>query len=138
MSVGSMASSEVATILCLILAVQFGAHVSELSTDPPTENGGTTVVAALENATNVSVFCAVTEFGNATLTAWYLTEEGGTRQRIQFGQQCAANFLETGAGNANLTILLFGRNLDMARLECNNGLNPPNREVAFFSLRIIG
>ena len=133
-----MASSEVATILCLVLALQFGGHVNGFSTDPPTENGGTAVVAAQENATSVSVFCAVTDFGTPGLTLWYLREENGTRQRIMFGQQSAANFLAAGVGNANLTILLFRRNLDMGLLECNNNLSPPNSQVAFFSLRIIG
>ena len=127
-----------AALLCLILALQFGGYITGLSTDPPTENGGTAVVAALENATNVSIFCTVTEFGSLGLSVWYLTEKGGTRQRIIFGQQSASNFFTIGIGRQNFTILLFRRNLDMARLECNNNLDPPNEQVAFFSLRIIG
>ena len=37
-----------------------------------------------------------------------------------------------------LTIVLFGKDLDMAVLECNNGFISPNDEVAFFFLRIVG
>ena len=136
--VGRMASSKVATLLCFGLALQFGDYVTGFSTDPPTENGGTAVVAALENATNVSVYCAVMDFGSPGVSFWYLTEAGGTRQRILFGQQSAANFLATGVVHENFTILSFRQNLDRALLECNNGLIPPHDEVAFFSLRIIG
>ena len=80
------------SLLCLVLALQFGDYVTGLSTDPPTENGGTAVVAALENATNVSVFCAVTFQGTPVHTGWYLTEQGGTRQQILFGLPSAANY----------------------------------------------
>ena len=73
--------------------VTFGDYVTGLSTDPPiTENGATAVVAALENATNVSISCTVRDFGNPGVSFWYLTEEGGTTQPIVFGQQSPANF----------------------------------------------
>ena len=71
---------------------------------------------------------------------WFLTEEGETTQPIPHGQQSVEFFffLLTGALNENFTILLFGRSLDRAHLECNNDLNPSNKAVAFFSLEIIG
>ena len=132
-----MASSEIVALLCLVLALQFGGHVNGFSTDPPTENGGTAVVAALENATNVSVYCEVTFEGTTVNTGWYLTEKGGTRQQILFAQPSAANFFTSGF-QSNLTILSFGRNLDMGVLDCNNNFQGANRQSAFFLLRIIG
>ena len=37
-----------------------------------------------------------------------------------------------------LTIVLFGKDLDMAVLECNNGfISSQNNEVAFFLLRLL-
>ena len=125
-------------LLGLGLVLQFGDYITGFSTDPPTENGGTAVVAALENATNVSVFCAFLFPGTTTplTTAWYLTEQGGTRHQILFGLPSAANYFTTGF-QTNLTILSFGRNLDMGVLECNNNLDS-NNEIAYFMLRIIG
>ena len=135
LSVGGMASP--GPVLYLVLALQFEGYVTGLSTDPPTENGGTAVVAALENATDVSIFCMVTENGSPGLSVWYFTEEGGTRQLLNFDQPDASNFVATGSGRQNFTIRSFGRNLDMGLLECNNNFIP-NLERAFFSLRIIG
>ena len=136
-----MASRRTTLLLCisLVTALQFGEYVSGLSTDPPTENGGTAVVAALENATNVSVFCAVTFGGGSTaprVKLWYITTIGGlTRELILTS---VPNFVFAGTHRENLTILSFGRNLDMGRLECNNDIVEPNQnEKAFFSLRII-
>ena len=135
---GSVAAMKSTALLCLNLVLQFGDYITGLSTDPPTENGGTVVVAALENATNVSIFCTVTEFGSLGLSVWFFTTEGGTRQLLDFDQPNAANFFTTGIARQNFTIRLFARNLDMAVLECNNNLPSPNREIAFFMLRIIG
>ena len=131
-----MATKKIAVFLCLDLGLQFGDYVCGLSTDPPTVNGGTAVVAALENATNVSVFCAVTIGGMPSLTLWSITVEGGTIQRI-FGIPGVPNFFSTGSGRENLTIISFNRNFDMALLECDNNFDNA-RERAFFSLRIIG
>ena len=58
----------------LLLVLQFGGYVTGLSTDLPNENGGTAVVAALENA--ISVFCVFLFLGATAplTTVWYLTE----------------------------------------------------------------
>ena len=105
-----------------------------LSTDPFVENG-TVVLPAPENAANVSVFCQVSFQGTPVVTQWFLTMNGGMRSAIT----TEPSFQLTGGTlQPNLTIVSFSRNLDMAILECGNGFNSPNKEVAFFLLRIIG
>lgn len=135
-----MASLKIASLLCFGLVLQFGEYVSGLSTDPPTENGRTSVVAALENATNVSIFCAVTFGGGNSaprLTVWFFTEIGGVTREAIFGIPGVPNFFSTGPRRENLTIESFGRNFDMGLLECTNNIDAPNDETAFFLLRII-
>ena len=106
-----------------------------LSTDPFVENGGTVVLPAPENAANVSVFCQVSFQGTPIVTQWFLTMNGGTRSAITTEPSVQ---LTGGTLQPNLTIVSFSRDLDMAILECGNGFNSPNKEVAFFLLRIIG
>ena len=65
-----MAIEKLSALLSLGLVLQLGDYSTGLSTDPPTEIEGTAVVAALENATNVSVFCAVTFQGAPVHTGW--------------------------------------------------------------------
>ena len=110
-------------------------QVTGLSTDPSVENGGTVVLPATENATNVFVFCQVSFQGTPAVTQWFLTLNEGTRNTITSGP----SFEITGGSiQTNLTVVSFSRDLDMAILECNNGFVSPNDETAFFLLRIIG
>ena len=114
-----------------------GDYVHGLRTNPPVENGGTTVVVAPENAANVNVFCEVTfgDGGSVRTTAWFLTLKNGDRERVIFSS--GSNFATSGL-QSNFTILSFGANLDMATLECGNGLIPPNNQTVYFILRTIG
>ena len=99
--------------------LHFGKNVSRVSTDPPTENKGRAVVAALENATNVSIlYCAVTNRGGSTiprLTLWFLTETGGVTREPIFTvyRVYPTSLLLHGAYQEKLTIPSFGRNLNM-------------------------
>ena len=122
--------------LVLSIASLLGDLVTGLITDPFVENGGTVVLPATENATNVSVFCQVSfQGGTQTLTQWHLTMKGGMREVLAAGPSIQ---LTGGTLQTNLTIVSFSRDLDMAILECDNGFDGPNEETAFFLLRIIG
>ena len=118
------------------------------STDPPvTTNGETVNLPAVENASNVSVFCAVTAFqGIPVDTFWRLGSlplgtGAMSPQPILFGQPQFSNFVyENVARFTNLTILSFSReSLDVMVLECTNGAGiATNRRNAFFIPRFIG
>ena len=60
---------EMSTLWCviLVLLVAVGYVAGQINTNPPAENNGSAVVAAPENASNVTVFCAVT-FGDGSVT----------------------------------------------------------------------
>ena len=68
---------------------------------------------------------------------WYLTMNG---MRISVLDMNDPNFqLSGGPLVPILTIVLFGKDLDMAVLEYSNGfISSQNNEVAFFLLRYIG
>ena len=111
-----------AVLACLCLLSLLRDHVTGLSTDPFVENGGTVVLPAPANASNVSIICNVTFQGTPFATHWYLTVNGGTRTSgLDMNDP---NFqLSGGSLVPILTIVSFGQDLDMAVLECiNNGL----------------
>ena len=110
------------------------------STDPPVAtNGGIVALPAVENATNVSVFCAVTFQGTPAGTNWRLGTDSMSTLPILFGEQDFSNFVvENVIRVTNLTILSFSRaSLHMMVLECNNGFGGA-LENAFFIPRFIG
>ena len=117
-------------------------------TDPPVAtNGGTVDLPAVENATNVSMFCELSfnDMGNIVLVDifWRLGSGiGMTPQFILFGEPEYSNFvLENVSRFTNLTILSFSRSLDMMILECSNGFTAGggvNLQNAFFVPRFIG
>ena len=127
-----------ASLFRSVLFLQLGIYASSLVTDPPvTTNGGTVDLPAVENATNVSVFCDVTFQGTPVVTAWRMGLIGMTPQPIDF---TGSNFvLENVTRNNNLTILSFTRSdLDMMVLQCTNGFVVSGEESAFFIPRFIG
>ena len=110
-------------------------------TDPPVATNGETVdLPAVENATNVSVFCEVMFQGIIVNTNWRLGLGGISQQLIDFSQPQFA--LEDVARFTNLTILSFNReSLDMMILECTNGFTAGggiNLQNAFFIPKFIG
>ena len=117
-------------------------QVTVPSTDPPvTTNGETVDLPAVENAANISVFCAVNFQGNSVDTFWRLGASSMSLQLVEFGQPQFSNFaLENAPGFTNLTIRLFSRaGLDMMVLECTNGFFVGgNLESALFLPRFIG
>ena len=125
----------------LIFLLQFGIYANSLFTDPPVlTNGGTVDLSAVENATNVSVFCAVTFNSDASNTVWRLGPDSMSTEIIGFGQPAFSNFVleNPSTGRTNLIILSFSRdNLDMMVLECTNGFGGA-LENAFFIPRFIG
>ena len=134
---GAPRSRDVYTLVCYPrLAGRCRLRCRQINTNPPAENFGSAVVAALENASNVTVFCAVTfrDGGSARTSAWFITLKNSTRERILFDEP---NF-ETVYLQSNFTILSFSAELDMAILECTNSLIPPNTQTVFFTLRTLG
>ena len=125
----------VLALVRLIAVLLLKQQVTGLLTDPFVENRGTVVLPAPENAANVSVFCQVGFQGTPSVTQWFLTMNGGTRDLLVVGSSFQ---LTGGSMQPNLTIVSFSHNLDMAILECSNGFVSPNDESAFFLLRIIG
>ena len=120
-------------------------QVSIPSTDPPVATNGETIdLPAVENATNVSVFCGVSfnNMGNSVpvATIWRLgSSVVTTLPTIQFSEPEYSNFvLENVTRFTNLTILSFSRSLDMMVLLCTNGFGGANQEYAFFIPRFIG
>ena len=112
------------------------------STDPPVATNGETIdLPAVENATNVSVFCKVMFQGIIVDTRWRLGLGGISQQPIDFSSQ-PQFALEDVARFTNLTILSFSRaSLDMMILECTNGFiagGGINLENAFFIPKFIG
>ena len=118
----------VAVVLVLVSLLD---NSNELSTYPVSQDGQTPVIAAVEGAMNIMVFCEVTfNKGITTFTNWILTRVGDNPILIDFdingtgippyGQNFMANGVPVGNGisQANLTILTFDSSLDMALLEC--------------------
>ena len=89
--------------------------------EPFVENGGTVVLPAPANASNVSIIiiCNVSFQGTPLATHWYLTFNGERRTSVL--DMNDPNFqLSGGLLVPILTIVLFGKDLDMAVLECSN------------------
>ena len=128
-------------LLFLLFALYYSCtcQVTIPSTDPPvTTNEGIVDLPAVENAANVSVFCAVTFQGNPVNTNWRLGPSSTSLQLIDFDEPQFA--LENAPRFTNLTIRLFSRaSLDMMVLECTNGFFVGgNFESALFLPRFIG
>ena len=121
-------------VVGMLIVSLFGDQVAGLSTIPSTVNG-TGVVAAPENTTNVGVYCSVTDsMGNPATTSWRIGSPGPPRALIT---SSFTNFMITGLLQPNLTIVSFGRALNMVELECTIGFGS-NPDMAVFILRIIG
>ena len=132
----------VAVVLVLVSLLD---NSNGLSTYPVSQDGQTPVIAAVEGAMNIMVFCEVTFNGDPTFTTWQITRVGELRFPLTFDingtgtSPNSENFMATGVpiGNeisrSNLTILIFDSSLDMILLEC--GL--ANTVMANFTLRII-
>ena len=133
------AISEAMGLPCLLfllssLYYSCSCQVTIPSTDPPvTTNGETVDLPAVENATNVCVFC---EFSTATV--WQLGRNGMPPDLIDFDDPEFSNFkLENISTYTNLTILLFTKDLSTIVLECTNGFQL-SKINAFFIPRFIG
>ena len=131
-------------VFCFPLLVY--CQVVNVITDPPQiSDTESPTVYAIENSTNVSIFCNVT-FGNIQLvTLWRLTKElsvddldfniNGTAANTD-----SSNFYVTGeplsggTTRANLSILLFDSLLDTALIHCGSGSDLPGE----FNLRLLG
>ena len=136
-----MAAEHIAALLFFGSLFLFCDTVVGLTTNPSvTNNGGTAVVAAPENAANVRIRCEVTLAPNVTnrrVSSWYLTMMNGNRTRIAFNEE--PNYsTDTGGFQSDFNILSFGADLDMATLECSNNVPSPNNISVFFILRILG
>ena len=116
-----------------VIVLVYFAGCNGLTTIPLTVNGGTAVLVARVNATNVTVFCRVTdEQGGPLLTTWILMS-GGTTTYINAN---TPGFVLSGSTIENLTISSYGPDRNGSILECTNNILP--RQSAFFSLRIFG
>ena len=132
----SVHASEMSTWLTsavlLVTVCCKGAHGLVVAiTDPPTSDANPTVIAAAENATNVTVFCEVARDGSARQNIWFI---GGSDVIIfDFdaggkGKDGFENFMVTSGKTVmnvplrtNLTIRVFNRALDMVNISCGSG-----------------
>ena len=75
-----------AVALLLVAAVCFESAHSQLIaiTDPPTTDESPAVIAAPENATNVTMFCELTSMGLIQQNAWTITKPGVPKTALQF------------------------------------------------------
>ena len=110
--------------------------VTGLVTVPSVENGGTVTVARLENTTNVTIFCELTNgAGDMVIGSnWVHVDPKANPMR-----DLVTNIPLFDRGSfpfANLTITSFLRSLDETTLECSN-LENPGLQEAFFLLRVI-
>ena len=142
-------SACVTTAVLLVTVCCNGIHSQLVATvtDPPTTDANPAVVAAAENATNVTMYCEVTRGGSVRQNFWFL---GGSQNVINFhftssggtGASGFENFFITYGKSfegtplrTNLTIRVFNRTFDMARISCGSG-----NDIAMdgtFILRII-
>ena len=125
----------VVIIVALLLACSGGAQGQALHavTDPVTSDQSPAVIAAVENATNVTGFCEVTRGSILRLTYWFITKRGAdSKTYISLhdngtGATNFENFFATGRNvseillHSNLTIRVFDGSLDMANLSCGAG-----------------
>ena len=122
--------------LVLLLAINYA---TSLNTNPPAENFGSADVTAPENASNVTIFCEVT-FGNGNTdprtSVWSLTTKTEPKRGIIFNSE--SNYNTDRALQSNFIIVKFGADLDMATLECTNGLPNSFTQTVFFTLRTLG
>ena len=126
-------------MLPVLFSASFRSYlVTGFSTDPPVMNGGTVDLPAVENATNVSVFCDVMFNDMSVGTAWLLGPDKMSTDLLVFNQPTSNFAIEDTIMRKNLTILLFSRaSLDMVVLECTNGFGGA-LENAFFIPKFIG
>ena len=133
----------VAVVLDLVSVLD---NSNGLSTYPVSQDGQTPVIAAVEGAMNIMVFCEVTlSNDNPTFTNWILTRVGENPIPLDFDTNGTGippnseNFMATGiplgsgVSRSNLTILTFDSSLDKTLLGCARS----NTVLANFTLRLI-
>ena len=118
----------------ILFFFSFAVHVTGLVTNPPVENGGTVIVAAPENASNVTIFCEVTDSTSTTIITTWVYHDSNANP-IRHLSITDPEFNLGAFPFSNLTIESFTRTLDGTTLECSNMVSPP--QMAFFALRII-
>ena len=132
-----LTSSAALLDLLLVAAVCFMTVSSQVIavTYPPTTDASPAVIAAPENATNVTMYCVVTRVGvGIRQNLWTITKPGDTmRTYLQFntdgkGGEGSENFFVTSsisvgsfAIQTNLTIRVFNDRFDMANISCASG-----------------
>ena len=127
-----------AALFRLVFSLQLGVYASSQTTDPPVAtNGGTVDLPAVENATNVSVFCEVTFQGSPVTTIW--STRTITSMMVEpIGLDSTDFVFENTSIKTNLTIVSFNRDiLEVILLQCGNGFGAA-LEHAFFRPRFIG
>ena len=147
----------VTVALFLVTAVCFKSTYSQLlisNTDPPTTDESPAIIAAPENATNVTVYCVVTRVGGSDpgikQNVWRVTRPGDTMSTAILinpanltGREGFENYFVTSNNitvfntpiRTNLTIRVFDSSFDMANISCGSG-----NDVAIngtFILRVI-
>ena len=146
-------ATSLTTLLLAMTACFNGAYSQQLIsvTDPPTTDENLAVIAAPENATNVTMYCVVTRVGSGIKqNFWRITRPGDTMStNIQFhangtGREGFENYFFTSNNitvfdtpiRTNLTIRVFDSSFDMANISCGSG--PDVAINGTFNLRIIG
>ena len=130
---------------CLLALLPNGYCQLTSNTIPEQISGGSPVVFASENATDVTVVCEIFNGDNPRATVWILTSGGVTNILRFFANGTAEddtsqNFFVSGepflqqTTEANLTILTFTNSLNGSLLECLSG----NTMVGNFTLRLAG
>ena len=120
-------------------------------TDPPTTDESPAIIAALENATNVTIYCVVIRTGSGIRqNVWRITRPGDTMSTtIQFNaldrtaKEGFENYFVTSNITVfnipiltNLSIRVFDSSFDMATISCGSGADVAINGT--FRLRIIG
>ena len=137
-----------AFFLCLVLALPTISRCQSFSKTIPEQisGGGSPIVTAFENATNITVVCEIfNTLGDPSFTSWRLTNEGSVTPLLFFFNGTgmdydSQNFFVTGdplgfqTTRANLTVILFRNSLNGSVLECLAG----QTVLGNFTLRLIG
>lgn len=133
-------------IICLLLwmcRLAFGQQLFNVTEVVPAAgiDGEDPLVLAVENATNVSVYCAVVfaDGGSNAITQWSQVGQDDSQTYFDFidgiGEPGFENYMTTpnAAFRRNLTILSFDGSLDNTQIACGAGGEIGGR----FDLRII-
>ena len=140
--------------LLLVTALCLNSAYSQLGiavTDPPTSDESPAVIAAPENATNVTLYCVTTVGEEIIQIRWRITRPGDTMgTEIRFnvtdgtGRTGFENYFVTSNNitinnvpiRTNLTIRVFDDSFDMATISCGTANGAAINGT--FILRIIG